>query len=300
MPWIGLLMLMFIAYAIYLFIKRKKIEGLFSINLMICSLIFIATVLIGRLSFNDVYYGASSRYSAATFAGLLGIVTFFLLLRDETEGMSISRKAVYLVPIGLIVICSLIIDKNQWRIAPYRKENFMKMINNLKADKNLESLMGYNNQITEKARQSMIRNKLNAFKPKMKLTNQTLECSRLGQDTTGFYGLENDSYGAFRWTDGKGIILLPNLYTVKDTITVKLTCYTPNADTPKLTLNDNLMPFYVNHFDGGYDYSFAFEEQKVLFKITIRNQSIIPNTLNKDNPDKRTLGLIFRSVTLNE
>ena len=300
MPWFGFIILAFSLYAIYLFIKRKKSEGLFSINLIICSIIFTFTVLIGRLSFNDVYYGASSRYSAATFSGLLGIVIFFLLRRKELVNGNAFKKVFCLFPIGLIVVCSLIIDRNQWRIAPYRKQNFLQWIINLKENKNLESLQGNNIETIEKARETMIRNKLNIFKPKMKLTNYTVECTGLSPDTTGFYGLANDSYGAFRWTNGDGTILLPNLYTVKDTINVKLICYTPQADTPEVILNDNLKPFYVSRLDRGYNYSFAFQDQKVLFKASIQNKSNIPHDLSKDNPDKRKLGLIFRSITLTE
>jgi hypothetical protein len=301
MPWFGLIILAFSLYAMYLFIKRKKIEGLFSINLILCSILFNVMVLIGRLSFNDVYYGASSRYSAETFSGLLGIGTFFLLLKNKLKnGNTTFKKAICLFPIGLIVICSLIIDRNQWRIAPYRKKNFLQWTINLKENKNLKSLQANNVETIEKARETMIRNKLNIFKPKMKLTNYTLECTRLGPDTTGFYSLGHDSFGAFRWTDGNGIVLLPNLYAVKDTIHLKLICYSPQADTPRVTLNDNLKPFDIGHFDRGYNYSFAFQDPKVLFKVSIQNKSIIPHDLNKDNPDKRKLGLIFRSITLYE
>src|SRR5438270_404362 len=85
------------------------------------------------------------------------------------------RKSSHNTYLFLIVLCNLIVNQNQLRIAPYRKEYYLKMIENLKADNNLETLMGYNNEIVEKARQMMIRNHLNVFKPKHKLENYTID-----------------------------------------------------------------------------------------------------------------------------
>lgn len=300
MPYLGLIVLLFYFYAVFTFIKRKKVEGIFSISLIISTVIFCVTVLMGRLSFGDVYYGASSRYSAETFLGILGLCIFFQLLLGQETNISNYRKLLYKFPIALVVVSSLIINKNQWYIAPYRKANFLQMAYNYKKNDHLESLMGYNNQITAEARKFLVRNKLNVFKPQLKLGDFTVNCDQLDKNASGFYDLESDQYGVLRWTNGNGVVLLPNLYTIKDTIRAKLIGYPPQSDTPRVVLNDNIVPCHVNHFDGGYEYTFAFQEQEVLFKMSIQNKSIVPHVLNKDNPDNRTLGLIFRSVTLHE
>ncbi len=300
MPWLGLVVLLFYGYSIYIFIKRKKIEGIFAISLMLYTVIFYGTVLVGRLVFNDVYYGAASRYSAATFSGILGIVTFSLFFINPKQEPAISKRFIYYFILALMIFCNGLVNINQWRMAKYRKESFLRMANFLRKGENLETLMGYTNEITEKARKVMIRNKLNVFKPEKKLETYTINSDLAGQDTAGFYKPETSSGVPFRWTNGKAILYLPNLYTIKDTIKVLLKCYVPNADTPRITLDDNLSPFRTCRAEGGYEYFFAFPEQKVLFKLSIENNSYVPHEINKDSPDTRLLGLMFKSVSLSE
>ncbi|HEY1114837.1 MAG TPA: hypothetical protein VGE66_14810 [Chitinophagaceae bacterium] len=299
LPVVGVVLLLMYGYALYLFVKRKKLEGLIAINLIVYTLILYATILVGRLHFNDVYYGASSRYTAASFAGILGLATFFLLLLNDSGKRRTAQKLVYAVPLVLIVVCSLIVNKNQWQIAPYRKQYYIKMAENLKTNTNLESLMGYNNEIAGKAREVMIRHRLNVFKPETKLNTHTVGSTAPGF-LSGFHEKEGAGQQAYRWTTGEGVIDLPNLYTTGDTVKVKLACYVPQGDTPVVVLNDRLLPFQTTAVEGGYEYLYAFQEQKVLFKAVVRNKSFRPQDLDKASADVRNLGLIFHSLTLTQ
>jgi hypothetical protein len=105
--------------------------------------------------------------------------------------------------------------------------------------------------------------------------------------------------GKWRWTDGAAIFL-PNLYTDKDSIKVKLVCYVPNPDTPKIILNDNLSPLRCSKFNGGFEYSFKVCGSLVFYRARISSQSFVPHLLNKDNSDVRTLGLVFNSISFKE
>mgnify|MGYP003575373088 CR=1 FL=1 len=298
MPYIGFLILVFYSLAIYVYVKKRKLEGAPFINLIIYTIILYGTILAGRLAFNDVSYGASSRYSAATFAGLLGFCTFSLLFLNHYKSLGKTQIILYSLPVILIGICIMITNKNQWQIAPYRKAFYLNMAANLKANQNLETLMGYNNEITHIAREMMIRNKLNVFKPEIKLENYSITSLLDGQVLSGFYDIEKAEAGSYRWTNGKGNVNLPNLYTTKDTIKVQLHCYVPQSDTPIVVLNDKLLPIKTTAVAGGYEYTYAFQEQKVLFKAAIVNNSFVPQEVNKESPDTRKLGLIFNSLTL--
>jgi hypothetical protein len=295
LPLLGLVLLTAYGYSIYLFIKRKKIEGIFSINLIISTIIFYSTVSVGRMHFNDVFYGGSSRYSAFSFAGTLGVATFFLLLLQQYKTLKPVDKGLLAFPVLFIFICNLVTDKNEWRLAPYRKVYYVNMADSLKMNTNLNTLMGYNEQIAAVARTVMIRNKLNVFKPETKLDAYTLNCENA--QGLGIYETEHDEHGSLRWTNGNGIILLPNLYNTTDTFKLKLKCYLPRVDSPTVILNDNITPFKATKQGDGFEYLYAFDEQKVIFKATIKNQPFQPHTLDSTSADTRTLGLIFNSLT---
>ncbi|OQP64790.1 hypothetical protein A3860_18710 [Niastella vici] len=295
LPVLGLILFIIYGYTIYLFIKRKRPEGVFAINMIISTIIFYATVTVGRMSFNDVFYGGSSRYSALSFTGTLGVSTFFLLQMRQYKTIKISQKILCALPVLFIFIFNLITYKDEWRMAPYRKNSFMQMADNMKLNEHLETLMGNNNDITSRARTCMIRHKLNVFKPETKLDNYILTCDKARG--VGIYDVEQDQNGPLRWTNGNSIIFLPNLYTVQDTIKVKLKYYSPRADNPQLILNDNITPYLANKVGDGYEYFFAFDDQKVFFKATIKNQPFKPQELNSGSTDTRTLGLIFNYLT---
>jgi hypothetical protein len=296
MPLFGLVLLTLYGYSIYLFIKLKKIEGIFSINLIMSTIIFYGTMSAGRMGLNDVFYGGSSRYSAFSFAGTLGIATFFLLLLQHHKKLKTSQKALFAFPVLFIFILNLITDKNEWKLAPYRKVAYANMADSLRLNQNLNSLQGYNAQIAGEARTVMIRNKLNVFKPETKLDTYTLNCE--DARGLGIYETERNEQGSFRWTNGNGIILLPNLYTITDTIKLRVKCYSPQADSLTVILNDNLKPFHSNKMNDGFEYIYAFDEQKVIFKATLINRIYKPRQLDSTNADKRTLGIVFSSLTL--
>jgi hypothetical protein len=295
LPLLGLALLIFYGYCIYLFIKRKKIEGVFAINMIICTLVFYATVTLGRIHYNDVYYGSQSRYAALSFTGTLGVCTFLLLVLQQYKATKPMQKVLYALPLLYIFIMNLITYRNEFRFAKYRKESYTLMAYNWKMNVNLHELMGNNNEIAARARTVMIRHQLNVFKPETKIDNNVVNCDQV--KGAGIYEVENDKYGPFRWTNGNGTILLPNLYNVQDTIKVRLSYYAPRPDSPQVILNDNITPYLTNKVGDDYEYCFAFDEQKVLFKATIKNQSFKPQELDRTSTDTLTRGLIFRSLT---
>lgn len=295
LPLLGLMMLVAYGYTIFLFIKRKKIEGVLSVNMITATLIFYAVVLLGRMHFGDVFYGSSSRYSAATFTGTLGVATFFILLLQQYKTLKPSQKILYSLPVLFIFICNLVVDRNEWRLAPYRKVFYKQMADNLKLNKNLESLLGYNAEIAGRARSVMIRNKLNIFKPQTRLENFTLTSENA--TGAGLYEVEKDQHGAFRWTDGNGIVLLPNLYNTVDSIKLKVNCRLKLVDSPIVVLNDNIQPYKTNKLGDGYEYFYAFDDQKVIYKAQLKNQPFVPKQVDSSSADTRTLGLIFESLT---
>ncbi len=295
--------LIFVSYlaAIYIFYKRKDIQSIFSIGLIVTSLIFLGTVLIGRLGFNDVYYGASSRYTAISFTGILGLSTFILLNLEKNTVRPYLKKIIWVLPLVIICLFSIIINKNQWEMAPHRKKYYKKIEENLKANKNLEILMGYTNEITAAAREVLIRNKLNVFKPMKRLTQFTSNtASNQSWEDLGFYKTEKDDFGPFRWTDGSGIIVLPNLYTTADTVSTILQCYSPQGDTPIVVLNDKFYPFKVEQTADGYKYYYLFQEQKVLYNALIISKPLEDSLNNNPSIDKRKLGIIFRELRVSQ
>jgi hypothetical protein len=298
MPFLGLLLLLLYSFAFYLFIKYRKKEGTIAANLILYTVILYGTILIARMGFNDVYYGGSSRYTAASFSGILGLATIFLLFWDQRNNLN-AKKYLYLFPLVIIAGCSLMVYYNQWKIAPYRKESFKKMAENLKSNTNLENLMAYNTEIAQKAREMMVRNKLNVFKPETKAENFTLNSNLVANRPMGFYDIEKSENNSFRWTNGEGIIYLPNLYTTSDSIKVLLKAYAPMPDTPIVILNDRFLPSETKKLDDGYEFTYVFQEQKVFFKAVIKNKSFKPQEIDKNSTDQRTLGLIFHSLTFN-
>ena len=295
LPLLGLILLILYGYSIYLFIKRKKFEGVFAINLIIGTLFFYATVTLGRIHFDDVFYGAASRYSGFSFTGTLGVCTFFLLLLNQYKTIKISKKVLYVIPLLYIFFLNLTTYRSEWRMAPYRQAALTEMADLMKLNENLDALMGNNSIITSRARAVMIKHQLNVFKPVTRLTNNTLKCDEAR--VVNMYNIEQDGNGPFRWTNGNGIMILPNFYNVQDTIKVKLKYYSPQADSPQVILNDNITPYLTNKAGDSYEYFFAFDERTVLFKATIKNHPFKPQELNPGSTDTLTRGLIFRSLT---
>lgn len=296
---LGLFLMLLYGYCIYIFIKKRRLEYIYSLNLILFVIIFYFLVTLSRLYFNDLYYGSASRYTAATFSAMLGVGTMFLLLFQNENMASTRRKFFFAFPIVLICLGYVAADRNQWRIAPYRKENYKVLIQNLKSN-SLHRMEGGDSALIQLARNVMIKHQLNVFRPKNRLNNFTVNSDFKNTMTAGFYRQESSSAGKWRWTNGEANIFLPNLYTDKDSIKVKLLCYTPNPDTPKIILNDNLSPSGYSKFNGGFEYSFKVCGPSVFYRIRILNQSFVPHLQNKGNGDLRTLGLVFNSVSFKE
>jgi hypothetical protein len=174
------------------------------------------------------------------------------------------------------------------------------MIQNLKSDRNLQLLQGSDSEITQLARSVMIKYKLNAFRAKNSLNNFAINSELKNATAEGFYNLESSASGQWRWTNGEADIFLPNLYTGKDSINVKLFCRMPHPDTPRITLNDNLSPLSCFKIDRGFEYRFKVSGPSVFYRVRILNQSFVPHLLNKDSSDTRPLGLVFNSIRFEE
>jgi hypothetical protein len=300
MPMLGFLVILLYGYCIYIYIKKKRLEYLYSVNLIFFVLIFYFLVTLSRLHFNDLYYGSSPRYTAATFSAILGLGTIFLLLFQSGSRASARRKIFLAFPVVLICFGYVAADRNQWRIAPYRKQNFEGLIQNLKSNKNLQRMQGGDSALIQRARNVMIKHQLCVFRPQNNLNNFTINSDFKNTMTAGFYGQESSSAGKWRWTNGESDIFLPNLYTDKDSIKVKLFCYLPNPDTPKIILNDNLSPSNYSKFNGGFEYSFKVSGPSVIYRARLLNKSFVPHLLNNENNDVRSLGLAFTSIRFEE
>jgi hypothetical protein len=298
-PSLGFLAFTCYIICIYLFVKGRKVEFSYSINLIVYTIIFYILVLLGRLQM-DEYYGASSRYCAATFSSVLALFTIFLSLISRKAYTTKLQKLLYCLPIGIILLCYLETDRDQLKIAPYRKASYYLMTNNLKYDENLESLAGWGQQITEEARNVMIRNQLNLFRPKTKLNNDSIHCKLDGLDFTGFNELENLATDQWRWTNGEAKILLPNFYTDKDFIRVKLYCQSPRQDTPTVILNDNFKPSSIVKFDKGFEFIIPVYGPKVLYKVSILNNNLQTHFSDSTNNDTRAQGLAFKAITFGD
>jgi hypothetical protein len=231
---------------------------------------------------------------------MLALGTIFLLLFQSESAASTRRKIFFASPIILICLCYLGTNRNQWRIAPYRKSAGAGLTQNLKANKNLETWQGGDSATTQLARNVMIKHQLNVFGPQNSLNNFTISSDLKNATAEGFYNQESSASGKWRWTNGEADIFLPNLYTDKDSIKVKLLCYLPNPDTPKVILNDNLSPSRCSKSNGGFEYSFKVCGPSVFYRARILSQSFVPHLLNKDNSDARTLGLVFNSISFKE
>jgi len=299
-PLLGFLVVLLYGYCIYLFIKRRRLEYLYSVNLILFVLIFYFLVTLSRLYFNDLYYGSASRYTAATFSGMLAVATVFLLLFQEEKLASRRRKIFLASPIILICLCYLASNRNQWRIAPYRKNNFEYLIQNLKAGKNFETMQGGGRGIVQVARSVMIKHQLSVFRPQYNLNNFVINSDLKNIMAEGFYGAESSGTGRWRWTNGQADIFLPNLYSDKDSIRVKLFCYTPVADTPRIILNDNLAPLSCSKFNGGFQYSFRVYGPSVFYRARILSKNFVPHLSDSTKGDVRTLGLVFNSIRFEE
>ena len=298
MPFVGAMVLAAYGYCVYIFVKYKKLEYLNAISLIFFVVVFYALITLSRISFNDLYYGTSSRYTGATFSGMLGLATILLSLMYTVSNT--RKRALYISAIGVICMCYAITNVKQWWLAPYRKFYFQQMAQHFKENENLESLQGFNAEIAAQARKVMIENELNVFKPQTKLQNYTLTPDLDQVTDSGFYNLEHSATSKWRWTNGKGEIMLPNLYTNKDSVKVRLFCYAPLADTPVVILNDNLHPSTLQKFNGGFEYHFPVYRQRIFFKASILNKSYVPKMMDSTNTDKRMLGLVFGSMTFND
>jgi hypothetical protein len=299
MPFIGLVVVLLYGYCLYVYVKKKNPAYIYSISLILYTIFLYMTVTVGRQGIDNVRWGTASRYSGASFTGILGLCTFFSLLFLTANRSNIRRKVFYALPVIFCCVCYFVADKSQWHLAPYRKEAYGRLAENLKSDTNLVSLENLPD-IIEVARKFMLENQLNVFRAGSKLNDYSLKSDLKDVKATGFYDLEKTPNGGFRWTDGNAQIFLPNLYSDKDSIRVRLYYYLPRPDTPMVVLNNNLYPSNYRKFENGCEYAFPLCKQKVVFKASILSKSFVPSVVDKSSGDSRVLGLVFNSLSFHE
>jgi hypothetical protein len=140
----------------------------------------------------------------------------------------------------------------------------------------------------------MITHSLGVFKHGKKLTSFEVNTSNLKDlDFDGFYEEEKQNNNAWRWTNGEGDIILPNLYAVSDSFNLTLNCYVPNPDTPRVVINDNIKPVIINKTDNGFKYTFGIPAPTVLFRLRLINNGIVPSEKDSTSTDSRRLGFVF-------
>jgi hypothetical protein len=300
-PVLGLIVLALYAAVFVFYVRKKKSEHYFSINLILYTVLFYATVMLGRLKFHNVFAGTAPRYASATYAGILGLATICLALLTQKNN-SIVKRVLYLLPALLIAGCYICTDRTQWTVAPYRKEAYMKMAANLIENKDLDVLQANSIAIAQKARQVLMDNHLNVFKQGGGLRSYTVTSEFNNVPHTGFYDLEGSGDKRWRWTNGNAELLLPNLHTDKKEINIRLFCTTVNADTPVVVVNNQLYPSAIRKFDSGFEYRIPVTApgQTAISKVTIINKSFNPHLRDAASSDTRDLGLIFNSITFFE
>ena len=106
MPFLGFFVFLLYCYCVYIYIKKRRLEYLYSVNLILFVLIFYFLVTLSRLYFHDLYYGSSSRYTAATFSEC-GPWNYLFTIISECEPASARRKIIFASPIILICFCYL-------------------------------------------------------------------------------------------------------------------------------------------------------------------------------------------------
>jgi hypothetical protein len=300
-PYFGAVALLLYGICIYQYIKTKQREHLFFILLILVTLSYYFFILVARCAINygNVFFGASSRYGATTVFGMVGVCSSLSLLIFKNSIRNKLVKYSSLFGILILIVLGAISFKTQYKVAPYRKISLWNMGLAFKKNANLGILQAHSLEKAAAARSFMITNNLGVFKHGKKLTSFEVNSSNLtGFDFEGFYPEEKENNNSWRWTNGEGDIILPNLYAVSDSFNLTLKCYVPNPDTPRIVINDNIKPAVINKTDNGFKYTFGNPRPTVLFRLRLLSNSIVPSEKDSASTDSRRLGIVFNGLNI--
>ncbi len=91
--------------------------------LMTYSIVVAAMIAYGRTMFG-AEAGLASRYASQTQLGLIGLVVATLFIRGRSS--PVIRQTLLLL-LSFILVSSVLSNRSEWRIAPYRHENYKKL-----------------------------------------------------------------------------------------------------------------------------------------------------------------------------
>jgi len=181
---IGFVIIFMYIAAIILNIKRKIYEKtLFPIMLIVAGIGNHLIVLMSRWRFGSIEYALSSRYSLQFQIGIIGIMLTLFIVRKEYKDKIIEYKNAkakssyckYMIKVICIMFTMVfIIGGNiftsvvEWKIAPYRKENFRNLAElalryEEASDEELRAFQ-YPPERVRKALKILEENKLNVFR----------------------------------------------------------------------------------------------------------------------------------------
>lgn len=292
----GLVILLLYGLAIYYVIKKKDSRLLVPLALIFYNIISYGFITMGRYVFNDIEYGASSRYTAFNLSGVLGLTTIlFFYILDKKE---IVNKVFAAGVLSIIIIFYLAVDIRQLEISPYRVLGFNSMKNALLTGKNMGILQSDSTTSVE-AIKVLRKYKLNVYSGKVDygllhditFTSGTIEFSDLSK--AGFY--ENDN--GISWTNGNSNINFSANYLNNDSLSMVLSTYMPSVCkdvVPKLFLIDESntihQPDFYNRTGDKFYFKFYFKQGTHITSININSQVI------NAAPDLRVLSFPFISL----
>ena len=301
----GLFIMIGYGAAIYYVLKKKDKRLLVPLALIFYNIISYGFVTMGRYIFNNIQYGASSRYTAFNLSGVVGIVTilFFCCLEDNSRIIRLAAGSFLIA----ILAGYLRVDKKQLDISPYRTAAFVEMRKSLLTGNDLEILQNSPSvslnaiNVLEKFHLNVyygekIRKRGPISLDKVKLVvltsgNPYFEDLR----KTGFYENEN----GISWTNGKAAILFDDYIESKDSLVVQLTTFLPPVCkniNPKLTFSDTDNKMYLParsvRKDNTFYFFFDLHEKALIQRIDILSDTV------DASPDKRVLSFPFMSLEI--
>lgn len=300
---IGLLILIGYGVAIYYFIKKKEKWMLVPVFLILYNIIAYAFITLSRYKFDILSYGASSRYTAFTLSGILGlasILVYYIFFGEKKIFRYINGLALL-----SILICYANMIKQEKGKSPYRTEAFIQMKEALLSGENLGPLQaGRENALI--AIDILKKYKLNVYynySPPLptKLNYQKIKFTAntpafLNMKKSGIYGSSNEP----TWTDGNAFLYPDSLIQVADSMTIRLETYMPpicKNVTPRILIIDTKKTEYqpVNSLRKGdiFTYKYYFSQPIVIKSINIKS-----DTIHVSPPDLRKLSFPFLELEI--
>lgn len=170
---IGVLLMLIYFYAIYLFFQNKLYKKTYlPLFFIIYSFFIYLSVGMTRFGFSHIlpYYSMSSRYTADTHFGLIGIIWIIALVYvDKLKLTKINFKKIILpvLIVIFIMIGQIFTIKAEWKAGPYRKiyfDNLRKIaLEKNKTKKELKLFEVYDLKLVEKSLNFLEKHGLNVY-----------------------------------------------------------------------------------------------------------------------------------------